>query len=147
MCFFSFDFINYMSMFPICANQTTIICHFTHTLFFIYDFLLHASKLNRVSVIKRPAKRNLVVSITYQEWRVRLCASLPSPVHRLRTTRRRDNCAAAAPPSPPFCSRADPGDWTPEKRGGLVTDHAETSLCIIIYRANKNSNNVKSTWT
>lgn len=109
MCFFSFDFINDMFMFPMCANQTATICHFTHTRF-IYDFLLHASKLNRFWVVKRPAKRNLAVSITYRELRVRLCASLPSPVHRLRTMRRRDNCAAAALPSPPFCSRTDPRD-------------------------------------
>lgn len=96
-----------------------------------------------ITVLKPQAMRNLAVSITYRAWRGPRCDSLLSLARPLKPTRPRDHCAAAVPPSPPFCSRKDVHDWVDERCSGLAMDWSPQSLHLDCRPSKNNSNNTK----
>lgn len=121
--------LNIIFMFPNCVTLVTnyiIMHHFLYYIlnicplylfyffvFFVIFLFTYIQTWLLVQIIceKRRAMRNLVVSITYPEWRGHHYELLLLLVHHSRPMRPRDNCAAVVPLSRPFCSRMDARVW------------------------------------
>lgn len=113
MCFFTL-FLNLsngnISFNALIFVYTLLKCHLSlhHYIWLVYyQFFLYIFNcwLNKLQLMQHQAMRNLIASVTYQEWRGHHCGSLPLPARILKHMKPQVHCAAAARLSLPFCSK------------------------------------------